>query len=95
MTLYSVLSRPELDARKSSYSESTNSLEFLEEIYNDYDNFQPQNLMAQYVSLSCNSHPMKKCPYVASFAEWSYLAEFTHELVPANLSRINIIQGLD
>jgi hypothetical protein len=95
--LYSILSRPELDARKSSreYSESANPLEFLAEIYNDYDNFLPQNLMVQYVSVSRNSRPVKKCPYVASSAEWSYLATFTHELDPANLSRKNIIRGPD
>ncbi len=50
--LYSALSRPELDARKSSreYSELANPLEILAELFNDYDSFQQQNLMFQYVN---------------------------------------------
>ena len=95
--LYSVLSRPELDARKSGreYSESANPLEFLAEIFNDYNSFQPQNLMVQYVSQSPNSRPIKKFPYVASSSEWAYLSTFTHELDPTNLSRRNILRGAD
>jgi hypothetical protein len=95
--LYSVLSRPELDARKSSreYSESSNPLEFLAELFNDYDRFQPQNLMVQYVNAAPHSRPVKKCPFAASSAEWAYLSTFTHELDPTNLSRQNIIRGAD
>jgi len=37
----------------------------------------------------------QKTPYQASEAEWAYLANFTHELEPANLSRRGIIRGDD
>jgi hypothetical protein len=77
--LYSILSRSELDARKSSreYSESANPLEFLAEIYNDCDNFQPQNLMVQYMLLALQNGPillhlpmswiLQTCPAKISF----------------------------
>jgi hypothetical protein len=95
--LYSVLSRPELDARKSGreYSESANPLEFLAEIFNDYDTFQPQNLMVEYVNSTTHSRPEKRCPYAASSSEWAYLSAFAHELEPTNISRRNIIRGGD
>ncbi len=93
--LYSILSRPELDARKSSreYLESANPLDFLAEIFNDYNSFRPQNLMVQYVSQSPNSRPVKKFQYVPISSEWTYLSTFTHELDPTNLSRRNILRG--
>jgi hypothetical protein len=95
--LYSVLSRPELDARKSGgeYAIAANPLAALAEIFNDYDRFQPQNLMLQYVTKEPGSRPVKKFPYEASGPEWSYLATYTQELEPTNLSRRNIIRGPD
>jgi hypothetical protein len=83
-----VLGRAELDARKASeeYSEDANLLEHLAEMFNDYDAFCPQNVMVQYVAGPGGS-PVKKSPYMASSPEWSYLASFTHELDPCNLTR--------
>jgi hypothetical protein len=94
--LYAVLGRAELDARKASeeYSEDANPLEHLAEMFNDYDTFCPQNVMVQYVAGPGGS-PVKKSPYVASSPEWSYLASFTHELDPCNLTRRNIVRGPD
>jgi hypothetical protein len=60
--LYSVLSRLELDARKSGgeYAIAANPLAALAEIFNDYDRFQPQNLMLQYVTKEPGTRPVKK-----------------------------------
>ena len=95
--LYSVLSRAELDARKSGgeYAVAANPLASLAEIYNDYDHFQPQNVMVEYVIQSPGSRPVKKFPYSASSPEFSYLATHTHEIEPSNLSRRNIVRGPD
>ena len=95
--LYSVLSRAELDARKSGgeYAVAANPLASLAEIYNDYDQFLPQNLMVEYVIQSPGSRSVKKFPYSASSPEYSYLATHTHEIEPSNLSRRNIVRGPD
>lgn len=95
--LYSILSRPELDARKSGgeYGIAANPLASLAELFNDYDNFSPQNLMVRYATPAAGGRPSKVCPYQASASEWSYLATFTHELDPSNVSRKNIIRGPD
>ena len=95
--LFGVLKRAELDARKSNgqHSEAANPLDSLPEIYNDYKNFHPQNAMVNYVSVGNNSLPVKKQPYQANASEWAYLANYTHNLEPTNLSRQNIIRGAD
>ena len=95
--LYAVLTRPELDARKSSgeYAEAANPLESLAEIFNDYEDFEPQNLMVKYVTLAAHAPPVKKFPYAASMPEWTYLATFTHDVDPTNRSRSSIIRGPD
>ncbi len=94
--LYAVLSRVELDARKAAeeYSEDANPLEHLAGMFNNYDEFCPQNVMVQYVAGN-GGMPVKKTPYAPSSSEWSYLASFTHELDPCNVSRRNIIRGPD
>ena len=93
--LYGVLSRAELDARKSAgvQSEAANPLSSLAERFNDYESFQPQNVMVQYVCHSPNSLPIKKQPYQASCAEWSALANHCHDIEPTNLSRKSIVRG--
>jgi len=50
--LYSVLTQSELDIRKSggNYAVPANPLASLAEIFNDSDNFVPQNLMLRYVT---------------------------------------------
>ena len=95
--LYGVLKRAELDARKShgEHSEIANPLDCLAELFNDYENFRPQNAMVQYVASASHEAPVKKQPYQASSSEWSYLANYTHDLEPTNLSRKHIIRGAD
>jgi len=92
-----IMSRAELDSRKASavYNETASPLTYLAEIFNDYEDFRPQNLMVQYVSPGPNQHPVKKMPYQASQTEWCYLANFTHDLEPTNVSRQGIIRGED
>jgi hypothetical protein len=92
-----VLKRAELDARKSTgeHSKVANPLECLAELFNDYNNFRPQNAMVQYISNGTSGQPVKKQPYQASSSEWAYLANYTHDLEPTNLSRRHIIRGAD
>jgi hypothetical protein len=87
--LYGVLSRAELDARKSTgpQAEAENPLNSLVECFNDYETFQPQHVMVEYVSASPNMLPVKRQPYQASSAEWSALANHCHDIEPTNLSR--------
>jgi hypothetical protein len=95
--LHSILKREELDARKSSgpYSEQANPLSYLAELFNNYEEFAPQNVMVDYVLQGVDLPPLKKQPYQPSATEWAYLATFTHDLEPTNLSRRNIIRGED
>ncbi len=55
------------------YNEASNPLTYLAKIYNDYDDFRPQNLMVQYVP-GPHGVPVKKPPYQASQSEWALLA---------------------
>jgi hypothetical protein len=64
-------------------------------MFNDYNEFTPQNVMVQYFSPNPSSRPIKKSPYVASSSEWSYLASFTNELDPCNWGCKTIIRGPD
>jgi hypothetical protein len=93
--LYGILSRAELDARKSTgpQAEAANPLSSLAERFNDYEMFQPQNVMVEYVSAGPNMPPVKRQPYQASSAEWSALANHCHDIEPTNLSRKNILHG--
>jgi hypothetical protein len=95
--LYSVLTRSELDARKSdgNYGVPANTLSSLVDIFNDYDNFVPQNLMLQYVTSQQGLRPVKKFPNEASSPEWSYLVTQCQEIEPTNLSHKNFIRGPD
>jgi hypothetical protein len=92
-----VMSRAELDSRKAAavYNEASNPLVYLAEIFNDYEEFRPQNLMVQYVSAGSDRPPIKKNPYQASQTEWAFLANFTHDLEPTNLSWQGIIREED
>jgi hypothetical protein len=62
--LYGILSRAELDGRKSSgvQSKAANPLCYLAEQFNDYESFQPQNLMVHYVCPRPNMMPVKRQP---------------------------------
>lgn len=95
--LHGIMKRAELDARKSApaYAEGANPLSHLAEIFNNYDEFTPQNLMVQYSSIGINAPPVKVTPYQPSTTEWAYLATFTHDLEPTNLLRRSIIRGED
>jgi hypothetical protein len=92
-----VMSRAELDSRKAAgvYNEASNPLTYLAEIFYDYDDFRPQNLMAQYISRGPNEPPVKQSPYQASQAEWAFLANFTHDIEPTNDSCQDIVHGED
>jgi hypothetical protein len=50
------MTRAELDARKAApaYAEGANPLMYLAEIFNNYDEFKPQNLMVKYASSGVN-----------------------------------------
>jgi hypothetical protein len=89
------MKRAELDARKAppDYSEGTNPLSCLAEVFNDYKGFSLQNFMIEYCSPGINLPPVKKTPYQSSAPKWSYLATFTHDLEPTNLARKDIIRG--
>jgi hypothetical protein len=95
--LHGIMTRAELDARKAApaYAEGANPLMYLAEIFNNYDEFKPQNLMVKYASDGVNQPPVKVTPYQPSTSEWAYLATFTNDLEPTNLSHRNIIRGED
>jgi len=59
------MTRAELDARKAApaYAEGANPLMYLAEIFNNYDEFKPQNLMVKYASSGVNQPPVKVTPY--------------------------------
>lgn len=93
--LYGILSRMQLDARKSSgeQAETAQPLACLAELFNDYQGFQPQNVMVQYASRGSQRRPMKKQPYQPSSPEWATLANHCHDIEPTNESRRHIIHG--
>jgi hypothetical protein len=86
-----------LDSRKASavYNEALSPLTYLAEIFNDYNGFCPQNMMVQYVPAGLAQPPVKKNPYQASQAQWAFLANFTLNLQPTNLSCQEIVHGED
>ncbi len=91
--LYGILSRNQLDARKSSgeQSEAARPLSFLAELFNDYRGFHPQNVMVQYVSTGPNGRPVKKQPFQPSSSDWATLANHCHDIEPTNYARKHII----
>jgi hypothetical protein len=95
--LHGIMTRAELDARKAApaYAEGANPLIYLAGIFNNYDEFKPQNLMVKYASSGVNQPPVKVTPYQPSTSEWAYLATFTNNLESTNLSHRNIIRGKD
>ena len=95
--LYGILSRSQLDARRTTgeQSDAANPLSCLAELFNDYHTFQPQNVMVQYVSSDRNGRPVKKQPYQPSSSEWATLANHCHDIEPTNYARKHIIRGED
>jgi len=93
--LYSVLSRPDLDARKSGgeYAVAANPLASLAEIFNNYEDFQPQNVMVEYVTAQPGGRAVKKFPFAASAAEWSYLATLTKNWNPPIYPERILLEG--
>ncbi len=91
------MTRAKLDARKAqgACAEAANPLSHLAERFNDYDEFTPQNVMVEYFSPGVDEIPMKKNPYQASSPDWAYLATFTNDLEPTNLTRRIILCGKD
>jgi hypothetical protein len=95
--LYSVLTRSKIDARKSggNYAVPANPLASVAEIFNDYNNCVPQNLMLQYLTSQQGSRPVKNFPFEANSPEWSYLATQHQEIEPTNVLRKKLIGGIE
>jgi hypothetical protein len=95
--LHGILKGAELDAHKPSgpYLEQANPLSYLAELFNNYEEFAPQNVMVEYVSQGVDLPPLKKQLYQPSATEWAYIAMFTHDLKPTNLSHRILIRGED
>jgi hypothetical protein len=91
---YGVLNRIQLDSRRTAgpASDAANPLSCLAEIYNDYEQFQPQNLMVAYVNDPGTGKPVKKNPWEPSGEEWEELAIQTYDIEPTNLTRRNIFR---
>jgi hypothetical protein len=89
---YGVLNREQLDARRTSgpASDAANPLSCLAELFNDYAEFCPQNLMVAYVHDPAVGRPVKKSPWEASSEEWEELSVQTYNLEPTNLARHDI-----
>jgi hypothetical protein len=95
--LYGILSRNQIDARKSSgeQSEAARPLSYLAEIFNDYRGFHPQNVIVQYVSRGPTERPVKKQPFQPSSSDWATLANHCHDIEPTNYARKHILRGED
>jgi hypothetical protein len=91
--LNGILNREQLDARRSTgpQSEAANPLAYLAEMFNDYNNFTPQNLMVRYIS-SGSGRPVKVSPFQPSSDEWAALANYTHDIDPCNVSRKAVLR---
>jgi hypothetical protein len=65
---YRVLNRAQLDARRTSgpASDAANPLSCLAELFNDYEHFQPQNLMVAYIHDPATGTSKKKSPWEAN-----------------------------
>ncbi len=95
--LHGIMNRAELDTRKAPavYAEKSNPLCHLAELYNNYEDFCPQNLMVQYVSPGINLPAVKKQPYQPSSSEWAHLSNLIQDLEPTNTTQKSIIRGED
>jgi hypothetical protein len=89
MNLHGIMKQADLDAHKAppAYAKGANPLSYLAEMFNDYEEFMPQNLMVEYSSPGIHLLPVTKNPYQPSATEWSYLATFAHDLEPTNHAR--------
>ncbi len=89
---YGVLNQVQLDAHCTAgpASDAANPLSCLAEIYNDYEQFQPQNLMVAHVNDPGTGKPVKKNPWEPSSEEWEELAIQTYDIEPTNITRQNI-----
>ncbi len=97
MNQHGVLNWAQLDAQKLPpvYSEASNPLSCLLKRSNDYEKFRPQYVMVEYMSPGVNLPPIKKQPNQPSTTEWVYLANFTHDLDPCNISSKIMLKGDD
>jgi hypothetical protein len=84
---YVVLSRAQLDARRSTgiQAEAANALSCLAAGYHDYEGFTPQKAMVAYVYDPTMQTAIKN-PYEPSEDEWANLATHTHDIKHMNLS---------
>jgi hypothetical protein len=81
---YGVLNRAQLDARRTAgpQSDAANPLSCLAEMFNDYNEFQPQNLMIKYVHDDATGAPKKKNPWEPSHDDWAELSTQTYDIDP-------------
>jgi hypothetical protein len=89
---YGVLNRAQLDARCSSgpASDAANPLSCLAELFNNYEEFQPQNLMVAYVHDPGTGTPKQKSLWEPSSDDWVDLSTQTYDIKPTNMHRQNI-----
>jgi hypothetical protein len=91
---YGVLSRAQLDARRSTgvQADAANALSCLAALYNDYEGFTPQNAMVAYVYDATTRSATKKIPYEPSEDEWADLATHCHDIEPTNYNRRSVLK---
>jgi hypothetical protein len=91
---YGVLNRIQLDSRCTAgpTSDAANPLSCLAEIYNDYEQFQPQNPMVAYVNDLGTGKPVKKNSWEPIGEEWEELAIQMYDIEPTNLTHRNIFR---
>jgi hypothetical protein len=83
---YGVLNRAQFDAccTMGPASDAANPLSSVAEVFNDYNQFQPQNLMVAYdVTVG---RPVKKSPWECSSDKWEELSIQTYDIEPTNMA---------
>jgi len=86
-----IMNRQQLDSRNSNIPEArevANPWECLANIFNDYVNFTPQNLMVKYI-MGPNGKSIMKTP-VQPEQEWKYIYQKCHDIEPTNYARAEI-----
>jgi hypothetical protein len=73
-------------------SDAANPLSCLAEMFSNYFEFQPQNLMIKYVNDPATGLPKKKNPWEPSHDDWAELSLQTYDVDPTNISRKNILR---
>jgi hypothetical protein len=81
---YGVLNRAHLDVcwTVGPLSDAANPLSCLAKMFNDYSEFQPQNLMIKYVNDFATELPKKKNPYDEAWIKstWNDVCKYLHQV---------------